>query len=222
VFLSNKARQFGFERVPTLRRPSQPFLGHAPSASTSTLSQEYRAQSSYAPSVYAQSTLAASTIMPGMLMQPVRNTETVRWVEGHCLQWRPHDEKATCSVCDEKSDEGIYRCTGEYQTCSATLHASDISVGCSACAHGRCANQIVVVCPSAFHADQVRAAFVRCFASLVYTYRRHLYPATGDQKKSGLIYRFKMDDFQKSLPHETADYIRALQDTQGQLAEREV
>ncbi|KAF2809530.1 dDENN domain-containing protein [Mytilinidion resinicola] len=195
---SRRSSSFGFERVPTLRRPSQPFLGHAPSASTSTLSHEIRAPSSYAPSVYAQSTLAASTIMPGMLMQPVRNTETVRWVEGHCLHWRPRDEKATCSVCDEKSDEGIYRCTG-----------------CSACAHGRCANQIAVVCPSAFRADQVRAAFVRCFASLVYTYRRHMYPASGDQKKSGLIYRFKMDEFQKSLPHETAEYIRALQDTQA-------
>lgn len=105
--------QFGFDRVPTMRRPSQPFLGHHPSASTSTLSNEIRAPSSYAPSVYAQSTLAASTIMPGMAMQPVRNTETVRWQEGHCLQWRPYEEKASCSVCEEKSDEGLYRCNGK-------------------------------------------------------------------------------------------------------------
>jgi hypothetical protein len=105
--------QFGFDRVPTMRRPSQPFLGHHASASTSTLSHEYRAPSSYAPSVYAQSTLAASTIMPGMAMQPVRNTETVRWQEGHCLEWRPYEEKASCSVCEEKSDEGLYRCNGK-------------------------------------------------------------------------------------------------------------
>jgi hypothetical protein len=96
-----------------MRRPSQPFLGHQPSGSTSSLSHELRAPSSYAPSVYAQSTLAASTIMPGMAMQPVRSTETVRWQEGHCMQWRLHEEKASCSVCDEKSDEGLYRCNGK-------------------------------------------------------------------------------------------------------------
>lgn len=90
-------------------------LGHAPSASTSSLSQELRAGSSYAPSVYAQSTLAASTVMPGMAMQPVRNTATVQWQEGHCLQWRPHEDKATCSICEEKSDEGLYRCSGRFQ-----------------------------------------------------------------------------------------------------------
>lgn len=114
----NKASKFGFDRVPTMRRPSQPFLGHAPSASTSSLSHELRAPSSYAPSVYAQSTLAASTIMPGMAMQPVRNTDTVRWQEGHCLQFRPYEEKATCSVCEEKPDDGMYRCTGKlHGTC---------------------------------------------------------------------------------------------------------
>ncbi|KAF2196154.1 dDENN domain-containing protein [Delitschia confertaspora ATCC 74209] len=191
-------QQFGFERVPTMRRPSQQYLGHAPSASTSSLSHELRAPSSYAPSVYAQSTLAASTIMPGMLMQPVRNTETVRWQEGHCLQWRAYDEKASCSVCDEKSDEGIYRC-----------------IGCSTYAHGRCVGNICIVCPIAFRPDQVRAAFVRCFASLLYTYRRFLLPASGDKKKAGMIYNFKMDEFLKSMPLENSEYMAMLQQTQG-------
>ncbi|KAF2117689.1 dDENN domain-containing protein [Lophiotrema nucula] len=190
--------QFGFDRMQPVRRPSQPFLGHAPSMSTSSLSQELRAGSSYAPSVYAQSTLAASTIMPGLSMQPVRNTETTRWQEGHCLQWKSWDEKATCSVCNDKSDEGIYRCTG-----------------CSTFAHGRCAPNICIVCPAAFRPDQVRASFVRCFASLLYTYRRYLLPASGDQKKAGMIYRFKMDDFLKSMPHENVQYVRMLQQTQG-------
>lgn len=40
-------------------------------------------------------------------------------------------------------------------------------------------------------------------------------PATGDQKKSGLIYHFKMDEFVKSLPHENVQYIQMLQQTQG-------
>jgi hypothetical protein len=110
---SRRSSSFGFERVPPLRRPSQPFLGHASSASTSSLCHEVHAPSSYAPSVYAQSTLAASTIMPGMAMQPVRNTSTTQWQEGHCLQWRPQEDRASCSICDEKSDDGLYRCTGK-------------------------------------------------------------------------------------------------------------
>lgn len=140
--------------------------------------------------------------MPGLAMQPVRNTETTRWQEGHCLQWRPTEQKAVCSVCDEKSDEGLYRCSG-----------------CSAWAHGRCVDTISIVCPSAFRPDQVRASFVRCFASLLYTYRRYMTPATGEQKKSGLIYHFKMDEFVKSLPHENVQYIQMLQQTQGILVQ---
>ncbi|KAF2256648.1 DENN-domain-containing protein [Trematosphaeria pertusa] len=196
---SRRSSSFGFDRVPPMmRRPSQPFLGHAPSASTSSLSHELRAPSSYAPSVYAQSTLAASTIMPGMAMQPVRNTETVRWQEGHCMQWKPYEEKATCSVCEERADEGLYRCTG-----------------CSTYAHGRCVGTICIVCPTAFRPDQVRASFVRCFASLLYTYRRYMVPPTGDQKRAGMIYQFKMDDFMKSMPHENAQYMSVLQQTQA-------
>ncbi|KAF2736375.1 DENN-domain-containing protein [Polyplosphaeria fusca] len=195
---SRRSSSFGFDRVPTVRRPSQPFLGHAPSMSTSSLSNEIHATSSYAPSVYAQSTLAASTIMPGMAMQPVRNTETTRWQEGHCLQWKGYDEQAACSICNDKSDEGTYRCSG-----------------CNTFAHGRCVGDICVVCPTAFRPDQVRASFVRCFASLLYTYRRYMLPATGDQKKSGMVYRFKMDEFLKSMPHENAQYMSMLQQTQG-------
>ena len=63
--------------------------------------------------MYAQSTLAASTIMPGVLMQPVRNTESTQWVEGHCLNWKTHDKNGVCVVCEDRSDEGIYKCSGE-------------------------------------------------------------------------------------------------------------
>lgn len=108
-----------------MRRPSQAFLGHNPSASTSSLSYDLRAPSAYAPSVYAQSTLAASTIMPGMAVHQVRNTETVRWQEGHCLQWRGYEEKAPCSVCDEKADEGIYRCNGTWHVTSELNHCTN-------------------------------------------------------------------------------------------------
>lgn len=196
---SRRSSSFGIDRMPTLRRPSQPFTGgHAPTLSTSTLANEYRAPSSYAPSVYAQSTLAASTIMPGMLTQAVRNTDTTQWVEGHCMQWRHNDDRGACSVCDEKSDEGIYKCSG-----------------CNVYSHTRCVPGISIVCPAAFRPDQIRAAFVRCFASLLYTYRRYMQPASKVQARSGLLYSFNMDGFLKSLPHENQEYITMLQQTQA-------
>lgn len=199
---SKRSSSYGFERVPTLRRPSVPFGNHAPNHSSSlsitTISTNGNLVSNYAPSIYAQSTLAASTIMPHVLMQPVRNTETTTWVEGHCFQWHPADDRSVCSVCEEKAEDGIYRCTS-----------------CATNTHPRCAQQVYVVCPSAFHPEQVRAAFVRCFASLFYTYRKYLEPATGDQKKGGMLYRFNMDGFLRSLPHENADYMNVLQQTQG-------
>ena len=199
--IPRRSSSFGFERMSTSRRPSIPMVGHVGHSSNASLStnnvSDIRAQSSYAPSVYAQSTLAASTIMPGFMMQPVRDSETVRWVEGHCLTWRPHDEKAVCSICDEKSDDGLYKCTN-----------------CSVYAHSRCAQHVCLVCPTAFRPDQVRAAFVRCFASLFYTYRKFLGPATGAQRKSGLLYRFHMDGFLRSIPHENVEYMVMLHGTQ--------
>jgi hypothetical protein len=86
-------------------------------------------------------------------------------------------------------------------------------------AHARCGEQICIVCPAAFHPDQIQAAFVRCFASLLYTYRKYLLPATGDQKKAGKLYRFDMDAFLKSMPRENAEYIVSLRQTQGTLCQ---
>lgn len=111
---SRRSSSFTFDRVPTTRRPSQPLAGHHSNLSVSTLGAEFRAASTYAPSVYAQSTLAASTIMPGVVMNPVRNTENTKWIEGHCLHWRPLEDKSSCSICDEKSDDGLYRCSGMF------------------------------------------------------------------------------------------------------------
>ena len=87
--------------------------------------------------------------------------------------------------------------------------------GCQLYAHARCGEQICIVCPAAFHPDQVQAAFVRCFASLLYTYRKYLQPATGDQKKAGKLYRFDMEGFLRSMPRDNAEYIVSLRQTQG-------
>ena len=197
---SRRSSSFGVDRQPTLRRPSIPFVnGHSSSLSTSALSIDSKSVYGYAPSTYAASTLAASTIMPNMLMQPVRNTDTTIWVEGHCLAWQVNDTTSVCSICEEKSEgDGIYKCSS-----------------CTTVSHGRCLGQVSLVCPAAFHTDRVRAAFVRCFASLFYTYRKHLARPTREQKNSGQLYGFDMDGFLKSLPHEQHEYVVMLKQTQG-------
>ncbi|EEP80759.1 conserved hypothetical protein [Uncinocarpus reesii 1704] len=204
---SRRSSSMAVDRRPGIpRRPSVPFLGHSYNLSVTTLHTD-TSPSVYAPSVYAQSTIAASTIMPHAFQQPLRNPVGSTLVEGHCLQLQQMDDKCICSICDEKAEDAMYRCSG-----------------CKLIVHGRCASHICLVCPVAFHPDQIRAAFVRCFASLLYTYKKFMRPATGDKKKAGMTYSFQMDAFLKSLPHEHAEYMSVLQQTQGFnefIAERE-
>lgn len=186
-----------------LHRPSLPFLnGHGQSLSISAVSLDSRSSfggGGYAPSTYAQSTLAASTVMPNMLMQPVQNTDTTVWVEGHRFEWDPSETAATCAICDGKPEgDGMYRCSG-----------------CSCLSHSRCLVAASLVCPDAFHAERVRAAFVRCLASLLYTYRKHLGRPTREQKANGQLYAFDMGAFIRSLPYEQQEYTTMMKDTQG-------
>ncbi|EPE36856.1 Cysteine-rich [Glarea lozoyensis ATCC 20868] len=197
---SRRSSSFGVDRHPTLHRPTMTFSnGHQPSYSTSALSIDAKSMYGYAPSSYAASTLAASTIMPNMLMQPIRNTETTSWIEGHCMSWARSDSSSVCSICDERSDgDGMYQCTS-----------------CTTCTHGRCIGQISLVCPAAFHPDRVRAAFVRCFSSLFYTYRKYLGRPTKEQKSNGQLYGFDMNGFIRSLPGEQQEYLTMLKQTQA-------
>ncbi|KAJ5231503.1 uncharacterized protein N7469_006091 [Penicillium citrinum] len=189
---SRRSSSFGMTR-----RPSAPFLGHASNLSVTTLNTD-NGGSTYAPSVYAQSTIAASTIVPQAASQNVNSNEGTCWVEGHFFQTQPWDDKLICAICDDRAEEGMYKCS----SCKLTVH-------------NRCASQVCLVCDAAFHPNQIRAAFVRCFASLFYTYKKFLVPATGDKKKAGLYYTFNMESFMKSLPHEHAEYIAILSQTQG-------
>ncbi|KAJ9482355.1 hypothetical protein VN97_g11071 [Penicillium thymicola] len=180
------------------RRPSAPFLGHASNLSVTTLNTDYGAGSTYAPSVYAQSTIAASTIVPQSTYQPGGNNEGTCWAEGHFFQVQPWDDKLTCAICDDLAEENMYKCSA-----------------CKLIVHNRCASMVCLPCDAAFHPDQIRAAFVRCFASLFYTYKKFLVPASSDKKKSGMYYNFNIEAFMKSLPSEHAEYITILQQTQG-------
>jgi len=114
------------------------------------------------------------------------------------MLWRTHEDGGNCTICEEKCDDGSYRCDG-----------------CGTRAHSHCVGQIVLVCPRAFRPDQVRAAFVRCFASLFFTYRKYLHPAAGERRKAGLLYHFNMEAFMRSVPGENAEYMRMLRETQA-------
>ncbi|KAM3506449.1 hypothetical protein MY11210_007546 [Beauveria gryllotalpidicola] len=200
-----RSSSFGMDKFQSMHRPSHPFLnGHQQNYSISGISMDSTAtgygggSGGYAPSTYAQSTLAASTIMPSMQIQPVRNTETTVWVEGHCFNLDRKDATSTCTICAEKADaEGMYHCSA-----------------CKTISHGRCLGVASLVCPQAFHSDRVRAAFVRCQASLLYTYRKHLARPSKQQRSNGQIYAFDMDGFIKSLPHDQQDYAVMMRDTQ--------
>ena len=206
-------QQFGFDRIGTIRRPSQATMGHQPTMSTSTLGNG-NGPSNYAPSVYAQSTLAASTIMPNLLVQPVRENESTKWIEGHCLQRRSKDGKSTCTICDERCDDESFRCNGKFSSFTFRPGLANSISACGVTVHPRCIPSICLVCPVAFRTDQVRAAFVRCFASLFYTYRKFLHPASGERRKAGMIYHFNMDQFMKSVPHGDDEYMHMLRQTQ--------
>ncbi|OTA65261.1 DENN domain-containing protein [Hypoxylon sp. EC38] len=192
-------RSSSFGHAP-VHRPHPPFLGHQSNLSISAISIDSQSSyGGYAPSTYAQSTLAASTVMPNILMQPVQNTDDTIWVEGHCFNYCASEMASTCDICDGRSEgDGWYKCSG-----------------CGAVSHGHCLGAVCIVCPIAFNADKVRAAFVRCLASLLYTYRKHLGRPTRDQKSSGQIYGFDMNAFIKSLPYDQQEYVMMMKETQA-------
>ncbi|KKO99018.1 hypothetical protein THAR02_08889 [Trichoderma harzianum] len=195
-----RSSSFGVDKYQPVHRPSLPFLnGHQTNLSISTLDSQSSFGGGYAPSTYAASTLAASTIMPNMQIQPVSNTDTTVWVEGHCFNWNPKDTASVCTICEERSEgDGFYKCGA-----------------CKTVAHGRCLGFVSLVCNEAFHADRVRAAFVRCLASLLYTYRKYLGKPSKQQKNGGQLYAFDMDGFIKSLPYDQQEYVTMMRETQA-------
>lgn len=195
-----RSSSFGVDKHPPLHRPSLPFLnGHGTNLSISGISIDSQSSyGGYAPSSYAQSTIAASTVMPNMTVHAVRNTETTVWVEGHCFDWDSAEASSVCTICEDKSEgDGLYKCRG-----------------CGCLSHNRCLGVVSIVCPEAFHAERVRAAFVRCQASLLYTYRKHLGRPTREQRANGQVYAFDTEAFIRGSPHDQQDYATMMRDTQ--------
>ncbi|CAJ2511126.1 Uu.00g067510.m01.CDS01 [Anthostomella pinea] len=193
-------RSSSFGQAP-VHRPNGPFLnGHQTNLSISAISVDSQSSyGGYAPSTYAQSTIAASTVMPNMLVQPVRNTDTTVWVEGHCFNFSMNDTSSTCGICEERAEgDGCYKCSG-----------------CGAVSHGRCLGCVSLVCPVAFDSDKIRAAFVRCQASLLYTYRKFMGRPSRQQKSNGQLFAFDMNGFIKSLPYDQQEYVGMMKETQA-------
>lgn len=180
------------------RKASLPFVRHNATLSQISGAIPLTNGPSYAPSISAKSTLAASTIMMGTPYQPARNTETTTWVEGHCLQWSTTLLGTICSVCNEKCDDGLYKCSD-----------------CSLNVHGRCSAEICLPCTAAFQHNQVRVAFARFFTSLLYNYRRFFVPADLIQRKSGMLHKFNADAWIRSLSPDHAEYMNVLRQTQA-------
>lgn len=201
---SRRSSSFGVDQhpPPPSHRPSLPFLnGHSTNLSISSISVDSQSSynAGYAPSSYAQSTIAASTVMPNMLVQPVENTDTTVWVEGHCMEWNTLERDSVCDICDDRGEgDGLFKCRG-----------------CGCLAHNRCLGFVCLVCPVAFHADRVRAAFVRSLASLLFTYRKYLGRPNKQQKENGQLFAFEMNGFIKSLPYDQQEYAVMMRDTQG-------
>lgn len=157
--------------------------------------------------------MAASTVMPVTAKQHVSDSRTTRWVEGHCMTLSSPEPSAVCNICTERCDEAFLECKGT-SGCQCRQRKLTFQ-GCSVKTHTSCADEVYLVCPTAFRPALVRAAFVRCFASLFYTYRAHLRPANNAQRSSGLLFSFSMDGFTKSVPSEHGAYLSMLQQTQA-------
>lgn len=180
------------------RKASLPFVRHNATYSQTSDVQQLSGTSTYAASTYAQSTLAASTVMPGTSYQPVKNDRNTNWIEGHCMQWQSVLAGHICSLCDEKGEDGLYRCAD----CLLQMHA-------------RCMPQICLPCRAAFYPDQVRVAFARLFTSLFYNYRRFMLPADTAQSKLGLREKLNVDAWIRSLPPDHGEYMDFLKQTQA-------
>ncbi|KAK9471393.1 AEX-3 domain-containing protein [Dipodascopsis tothii] len=136
---------------------------------------------------------------PDRRPSPPADPPVEHWLEGHRMVATPLSSlsshlEAQCDACgrDAIADAACFRCAG-----------------CGLTTHGDCLATVVVPCkPLSFHADRVRAAFVRALSTLLFTYRQYLQPAADSL-------RFDKDGFLQSLPREYVPYMRTLLDTQS-------
>jgi hypothetical protein len=145
-------------------------------------------------------------------MKEVEKSEKHQWREGHSLKWNEHARHGDCEVCYEASAGGMFICDGiSFRSC--------INGDCRLTVHHRCLDAVTLPCMSAanFSPDRIRAAFLRCFASLLYNYRKHFEPVSNGRRydSGGKLFDFKMQGFLRSAPRDMFQYIEMLSETQA-------
>jgi hypothetical protein len=93
-----------------------------------------------------------------------------------------------------------------------------LTLDCRLTVHQHCLDAVTLPCLSAanFSPDRIRAAFLRCFASLLYNYRKYLEPVSASQRKSdGKLFNFKLQGFIRAAPRDTAPFLEMLSETQA-------
>ena len=70
--------------------------------------------------------------------------------------------------------------------------------------------------PANFSPDRIRAAFLRCFASLLYNYRKYMEPIPpGERSTDGKLFNFKTAAFIRGAPRDSSHFLEGLVETQA-------
>jgi hypothetical protein len=101
----------------------------------------------------------------------------------------------------------------------AVCYPRKLTLDCRLTVHHQCLDAVTLPCfsPANFSPDRVRAAFLRCFASLLCNYRRALEPIPVGMARppDGRLYNFRLTSFLRVPSREMAAYLEMLAETQA-------
>lgn len=146
--------------------------------------------------------LAASTLidfdpLANSTNMPATNSENMQYCEGHLLLRKQMEPSDTCTVCNMEIDTGL--------SCD----------GCRLKVHDSCIEQVNMPClPVCFNGERIRAAFLRFFSTLFYTYRKFMNPPNRGDAIRGKYFSFDMEGFILHHPRPIGSYLSELSQTQ--------
>ena len=152
---------------------------------------------------------------------PINNaveSDTVQWREGHCLRWKEHLNHSDCKICFGLFEGKGFVCDGYSPSPYQNLRRKLTSLGCQLAVHHQCLDAVTLPClsPANFCPHRIRAAFLRCFASLLFNYRKALEPVPNDMRAvGGVLFNFKAHQFLRSASREAAPYLQLVCETQA-------
>jgi hypothetical protein len=93
-------------------------------------------------------------------------------------------------------------------------------IDCRLNVHHRCLDAVTLPClsPANFSPDRIRAAFLRCFASMLYNYRKYMEPIAPNDRRPhdvGKHSNFKASAFTRAAPRDSVHFLDCLLDTQA-------